>query len=739
MEEPYSSEQIGTVAFGNDAALQIGRLLHVSKHWLEKAWDNPNALGPTSKIFQRCFIHFQRLQRHQTPPNSKLAVQFRQALRLSWWACWRARDYTHDGLQRNFPGFFSLLSDLGAPRYMDDQDITWFHLLSPRLDRNGGTISIVSPQQAADAYHQLGNRGHDRGGEGYVLPSNELTDIGADAQNWIWSTFDGDIDGKLQEAGLLNCLVEGSIEASPHGPKDKPIENSVIFGNAVVHHNHGSARILDGFRVEGRLIFVNSSSNRTQTWEDCFDRISVRTSIEFKNFEKFGMVNVRSKFCKDISIDSCSKGSFDISNTHDTSPTIVTSRNVSVVSALNKIDAVEISGTGISIDFSDRCLISSIDALSLAGKSNFSVRDSSIIGDAHFRSNDGEISISLEGCEIKGRLNVGPCNISTASLCSAVFCGPVKFHECKFQSRLLAQGTTFEDTAVFSGCGLEFGMDFGPTTDPAFKASSFLDSVYFDGLSDGTGGNKQVLGASVFSDCCFHKDAHFTNRSFLGSTDFDRTAWEGVPLFHGSVLNPDTSFVEAKFTRPTLRRRRDKAGPLAVGDSLMARYERAFRTLKLSMEERRAGHYESMFHKLELQARRLQRVEVSWPERGMSWAYDRLSGYGESFARPLTIWAVTTAVMWPTLTLWSGWRWDVACGYGLKLAASNALRPFYATGASFDRAAQERGSDYWAFVGDLLTSGGPWVQSLLLLHSVFSIVLVFLALVALRRRFQVSG
>lgn len=70
----------------------------------------------------------------------------------------------------------------------------------------------------------------------------------------------------------------------------------------------------------------------------------------------------------------------------------------------------------------------------------------------------------------------------------------------------------------------------------------------------------------------------------------------------------------------------------------------------------------------------------------------------------------------------------------------NAIRPFYVSNPAFDRAttlADEESFTY--FVGLLIESGGTGFRVGATIHSLVSLVLVFLIALALRRRFQISG
>jgi uncharacterized protein YjbI with pentapeptide repeats len=175
--------------------------------------------------------------------------------------------------------------------------------------------------------------------------------------------------------------------------------------------------------------------------------------------------------------------------------------------------------------------------------------------------------------------------------------------------------------------------------------------------------------------------------------------------------------------------------------------ERAFRTLKLLMENGRSKTEEARFFRLELVARRrrFNRRMVSRSEIFFSYLYSFFSNYGESLLRPLFGLALNVVVstlflFWISVSTSIPTSWQTRIVSSTSLAAKNAFQPFSiwsaAEGDASALPAPLRREE--AFVHEMLTRALWPTRLIATAESIFAIAMIFLLLLALRRRFQIT-
>ena len=128
------------------------------------------------------------------------------------------------------------------------------------------------------------------------------------------------------------------------------------------------------------------------------------------------------------------------------------------------------------------------------------------------------------------------------------------------------------------------------------------------------------IGWASFHHATFSGRADFSNRDFIGKTDFRDAVFNVAPEFYGSELHQDTDFAGTEF--------RDHKGNDQVDAA------RAYRTLKLAMEQLRATREQAKFFRHEQRSLRL-RADTPRSLKAISWLYEVTSDYGESPIRPL--------------------------------------------------------------------------------------------------------
>lgn len=230
---------------------------------------------------------------------------------------------------------------------------------------------------------------------------------------------------------------------------------------------------------------------------------------------------------------------------------------------------------------------------------------------------------------------------NVAGFSNATFCHLTMFQNSKFSRGAYFNGATFcdfsdftnvnfADTAFFEGA--KFG---GPAM---FDGSLFQRSAYFGtGARSQEAGSAKILNDISFSGAKFSNRAVFTNRQFENRTNFSSTTFEVAPELHGCTLHQDTDFRDTKFL--------DRTGN---GDVNAAR---AYRTLRLAMENVRAREEQARFYAYEQQALR-NSGQITGLARLFSWLYEKTSYYGQSLSRPawglgvvLTVSALVYAVI----------------------------------------------------------------------------------------------
>ncbi len=166
----------------------------------------------------------------------------------------------------------------------------------------------------------------------------------------------------------------------------------------------------------------------------------------------------------------------------------------------------------------------------------------------------------------------------------------------------------------FKGIAIFLNAQFNSTR-ILFKKSRFKE--YVDFTSPGNKSDASAFqGVVSFENAEFLNNAIFDNRNFQQRTTFKNCTFHKAPRFHDCRLHQDTDFTDAKF----LDTKDDEAA-------------RAYRTLKLDMEEKRARQEQLLFYALEMKSRR--QTEKRKILKFLSWLYEATSDYGQRIFLPL--------------------------------------------------------------------------------------------------------
>ena len=383
------------------------------------------------------------------------------------------------------------------------------------------------------------------------------------------------------------------------------------------------------------------------------------------------------------------------------------------------------------------------------------LKDVDFEGKAHELIKDDENwSLTLNGIEggVKGQIKLPNTILPKASYSFAGFDfgGAIVLGDCNFQNRDFLGKTKFEHALFggvveFQGGKIHQGVSyFGADFESVFKTEHARPLSHK--LGEEPEGEFTEMKAAYVAYSFLYALAKSVGGVPESSTQISRQQ------FYASLSSPDIPF---------------KSGARKVDlDAWYARIERAFRKLKFSMEEIRNKTQEQEFYRMELLARRRRRDDqvpkweyeirpfiwlkyfglgksklANWSGGGISHAFGWASDFGGSIQKPLVriacaaliVWAVTYLIMWGQTGLPDIRACicpDPRIGQAFGFSVSNIL-PFGGFGEARDLLLKpEEGKPYsWYNVtyGFVAT-----VQSL------FSLILIFLSGLAIRRRFQIS-
>jgi len=354
------------------------------------------------------------------------------------------------------------------------------------------------------------------------------------------------------------------------------------------------------------------------------------------------------------------------------------------------------------------------------------------------------------------------------SFLGASFAGNAWFNNASFADNTRFDGVVFKNSVKFTGACFSKEIRFG--------GSSYEDGPYTAFSS--------FLGRADFRDAVFEKSVHFIGTRFHGKTRFTRAQfkapadfnglafsgpeinWRGafdtarfedfldfrdsqyrlIAMFDGARIEGGIAYPKPGETDALRIFDKEVIAPVRSGDpeardEAFKAVEDGARALKHQMRLQADHMREQRFYRFELIARRLQST-TRWSERLSSYAFEALADYGLSFARPLAALLVTallfaaiyflaaavlTDMSLDTMTVQWGAPIHPAVAHALELALTNMLGPLRYWGSDFQPYEGQGGTGFRLVIGGLG-----------LLHQLLSLILIFLAALALRRRFQIA-
>lgn len=275
----------------------------------------------------------------------------------------------------------------------------------------------------------------------------------------------------------------------------------------------------------------------------------------------------------------------------------------------------------------------------------------------------------------------------------AIFCRVLCFEKTEFSDASFWNAAFCSKNANFHQAKFHSDVDF--SSDKAFVTQAEEASKKYP---------SDCFNESDFSDAEFDGPAKFTNRKFLNTTDFSGGFFRVAPAFYGCTLHQGTSFEGRRFC--DFKGKNSELGAA-----------KAYRTLKVAMEAARDRNEEARFYALEQKSMR-EAKQGSRSERLFSLMYELVSDYGRSTTRPL-VWLVGSYVFF--LGLYEDYFWlfpEHLKRNILRLSFEPIFQPF---------------QPFRSNVGPCLG-----LDLIMALHSLITLSLVAIFLLALRRRFKLD-
>lgn len=371
---------------------------------------------------------------------------------------------------------------------------------------------------------------------------------------------------------------------------------------------------------------------------------------------------------------------------------------------------------------------------------------------------------------------------SACNFYSAFFCGDkISFASAKFQ------GAAYFVLATFTGGITNFANTKFIGGDADFSGASFFGGeVYFfntEFVKDVTFSSAEFHNQEVvFKHCAFSSNLNFSDVNFLNKVSFEKAVFpqkaiDSESAFRGAIFNHQVNFSEVKnfplnafddveFLRKVILTDRNsiygehdfkrtkksiksdfkELGELEhneISKWTEKRYgalERGCMALKQAMERNSDFHRAQRYFKYELLARQ-KRPSISWIAKRMTGLYGFFADYGGSIGRPIVSLICCIIIFGIFFALNANCIMDEPLSIGqnfiggLDSSLTNAFRPFSIWGE-----AALRGPPNWLQYYHHSLGKGSWlfIKLLATFQSFFSITMLFLFGLAVKRKFQIK-
>ena len=293
------------------------------------------------------------------------------------------------------------------------------------------------------------------------------------------------------------------------------------------------------------------------------------------------------------------------------------------------------------------------------------------------------------------------------------------FSDCRFYQGAYFQATTFASDVTFANCVFRGRVWY---INAIFNGFDRFINCEFQGEADFTSflsSEQSSAGGNSFSyisfeNVEFYSRANFSNRQFRTTTAFSSVTFHIAPEFYGCSLHQDTDFSKTTFL--DRGRQGGSWNHEIYTESVDA--AKAYRTLKLAMGFVRNKEAEGRFYAYEQECIRADK-NTPLAVRLLSNGYRLTSGYGQSITRPLISIVITFLV------------------FGVLYWMLIPPIPFQASEIGVvTRFALQQLAQPWSLAQ---ASNMPiYVLVLVIIQSLLYVIFVFLIVLAVKRRFEMS-
>ena len=299
--------------------------------------------------------------------------------------------------------------------------------------------------------------------------------------------------------------------------------------------------------------------------------------------------------------------------------------------------------------------------------------------------------------------------IQNAKFDESRFQGGAAFFIAKFQGVSSFKKVIFNEYANFEFAVFGNGTSFRGTT---FKKSTTFNSPGNIRIKENL--NVNMFPLADFEGAFFGADVSFVNRSFPQPARFLACIFSKAPEFHGCQIHQGSLFPPRE----------------NFHDVLSDGAAHAYRTLKLAMEQNRSRYEEAMFYALEQESFRMQKAGP-WHDRCVSLFYKWTTDYGQSYFLP-AIWLVVLLVFSFFVYTWlisipTG-AWFSHTQECAEFTIEQLVRPFSVFLPRGGMSIKEHFGENVYIMNRF--------KVMAFIESLFSIILITLFVVAIRRRFR---
>ena len=727
-----------------------------ARKMLHRAWDNPKELGEESEICREATSLLAEIRQHCSPrdeldkPNPA-RENFHNALKLAWLAVWRARDYSANALakrsrEKKWRQPFDRLDVMHG--LYEFGGVAWFAHHFPLVDQNGNLtdrsrLDFKRPFDfQRDAEYQEGSMISD---PNQLVPFNKTVLAYAYVDTKLAPLENGvglvscfltgaPIEIRYESGGLANCV--GVIAFTPLTISNLDFSDPSLLQEGRFEEgltlNGGFTETLDCASIEaGRRLRIENSTLKADL---DLSRAPGVTCLHLKTSFIKGQLKIVGRSSFTLRVEGGAVNSVDAQET--------------------TFDSLEVNGWQVSST-------AKFDGTIVRGRCSF--QETVFGGVASFKAAYLGIDRTLASVKPGASMEMRTCRfLKSADFTQATF----------WDSHF--EGSSFADDASFRGSSFLWATNFRTTTWSGRVDFSRFEghSTVFTGAFDISHHDAELPDARMpwcsFVGAHFEGSARLQNRKFVDETWFDGATFRAAPEFHGSKLHSKTFFSGTRFlwarTRPSkwidraivARSKTLLQGEAPADVSADARklldVVNCFRVLNSLATEIDAKDLAYQFHKEELRAKYRLPIGngVSRPEAFVGRVYGLLADYGDSFVRPIAALFVSIALFAFLYALpysENNGRWSS----GVATSAALQFRPVAALDPSFGRLPSPE--DEWlcnvhvGFGGSISTEclqyhlrrdHELWTKACSTAQTLLTFVFLFLALLALRRKYQVS-